>query len=93
MAYNITEPKYTELKKIFDDQVDNWESVCPYLINDEDGQQTREIRKNGTTVMERRDEMLTVFLKQSNPTWQKVINSLREGRYNKVADDIEKALL
>ena len=43
------------------------------LTNDEDGQKTREIKKNGTNVQERRDEMLTVFLKQSTPTWQKVI--------------------
>ena len=93
LSFNITEPLYTELKKIFDDKVDDWESVCPYLINDEDGQRTKEIRKDGTTVMERRDEMLRVFLQQSNPTWQGVINALREGKYNKTADEIEKALL
>ena len=81
------------MKKIFDDKVGDWKSVCPYLINDEDGQKTREIRKNGTNVEERRDEMLTVFLKQSTPTWQKVIDALREGKYNSVADDIKEALL
>lgn len=93
MSYNITEPTFTELKKIFDDEVADWESVCPYLLNDENGQKTKEIRKNGTTVMQRRDEMLREFLKQSRPTWKRVINALRDGRYDRVADEIEKVLL
>ena len=41
----------------------------------------------------RRDEMFLVFLRGLNLTWQKVIDALRAGRNNKLADEIEKELL
>ena len=85
-------PKYTQLKKKFE-KVADWESICPFLINDDNGQRTKEIRRNGRDVEERRDEMLMVFLKESNPTWKKVIEALRAGRYNNLADEIEGELL
>ena len=80
-----------QLKNKFNEVAD-WESICPYLINDDTGQRTKTIKRNGKDVEEMRDEMLRAFLKETNPTWRKVIEALRAGRYNNLADSIEKEL-
>ena len=44
------------------------------------------------SVREKRDEMLRRFLEMSNPTWKKVVDALRLGNYDNLADDIESEL-
>ena len=73
-------------------EVADWESICPYLINDDTGQRTKMIKKGCMDVEGRRDDMLTAFLNESNPTWEKIIAALRAGRYNNLANSIEKEL-
>ena len=73
-------------------EVADWESICPYLINDDTGQRTVTIKRNNTDVEGRRDEMLRKFLQETSPTWEKVIAALKAGRYNNLADSIEKEL-
>jgi len=70
----------------------NWRSVCPYLLKDTDGAKTEEISMMQGSVEVQRNEMLRKFLKMSNPTWKKVVDALRSGGYEKVADNIEKDL-
>ena len=85
-------PTFQELKKKFE-RVADWEGVCPYLINDDDGQKTKQIRKNRSDIDEKRDEMLLTFLQQvTNPTWRHVLAALRDGKYTNLADEIEKEL-
>lgn len=75
------------------EKVADWEIVCPYLIDDDDGQRTKSIKKNHQDVEGRRQEMLQVFLQEKrNPTWKDVLDALRAGRYNNLADEIEKDL-
>ena len=74
------------MKKKFE-KVANWESVCPYLINDDDGQKTEDIKKNGG-----KSEMINRFLRESNPTWNRVIEALRNANYGNLANSIEKEL-
>ena len=72
--------------------VADWESICPYLINDYTGQKTEAIRRNNKDVEGRRADMLREFLKGSDPTWEKVIEALRAGMYSNLAHSIEKEL-
>lgn len=88
----MLEPSFPELKKKFE-RVADWEGVCPYLINDDDGQMTKKIRRNRGDVDQKRDEMLETFLQEvSNPTWRHVLAALRDGKYPNLADEIEKEL-
>jgi len=70
----------------------HWQSVCPHLLDDKDSTKTKEISMMHGGVKEKRDEMLGSFLGMSNPTWEKVVNALRSGGYNNLADDIESEL-
>ena len=75
------------------ERVADWESVCPYLLNDDDGQKTQQIRRsNGVDVEDKRTKMLWEFLLQPNPTWRDVVLALRAGRYNNLADEVEHEL-
>ena len=74
-------------------RVADWESVCPYLLNDDDGQKTQQIRRsNGVDVEDKRTKILWEFLQQPNPTWRDVVLALRAGRYNNLADEVEHEL-
>ena len=73
-------------------KVVDWESVCPYLLNDDDGQKTYQIRRNNVDLEGRRDDMLREFFKQPNPTWKDVVQALRAAKYNSLADEIEHGL-
>ena len=73
-------------------KVDDGESVCPYLLNDDDGQKTYQIRRSNVDLECRRDDMFREFLKQPNPTWKDVVQALRAARYNSLADEIEHGL-
>jgi len=84
----LTEPKFPTLKKKFE-RVPAWWSVCPYLLDDDDGTITEEINGNHQTIAEKRDEMLTRFLQMSDPTWKKVVDALRLGNFSNLADEIE----
>ena len=88
----MLEPKFQDLKRKFE-RVADWEAVCPYLINDDTGQMTKQIRKSNGEIDEKRDEMLRSFLKSvPNPTWRLVVAALRDGKYTNLADEIEKEL-
>ena len=84
-------PKFTDLKERFKGVAD-WDSVCPYLLDDADGQVTREIEKNHNNIDDRRTEMLEEFLKGPNPTWRDVVNALKKGGYINLANKIRKEL-
>jgi len=80
-----------ELQKKFL-RVAAWDTVCPYLLDDDDGQKTESISRMNNSVRECRDAMLEEFLTMPNPTWRKVVLALRYGSYNLLADEIEIAL-
>ena len=73
------------------DEVAKWDDVCPFLLNDATGAKTSMISDNNHGNVARcRKEMLGTFLQEiSNPTWQDVVNALRNGKYNNLADRIE----
>ena len=79
------------MKRKFE-KVADWESICPYLLNDEDGQKTRHIRISSRDVDSRRNEMLQEFLEQPSPTWKDVVLALKAGRYNNLADELQREL-
>ena len=87
----LTEPEFSDLELKFE-KVADWESVCPYLLKDDDGQKTYQIRRSNIDLEGRRDKMLKEFLKQPNPTWRDVVQALRIARYNNLADEIEHGL-
>ena len=91
ITFVIAGPKFPELKRKFE-QITDWEAVCPYLINDIDGQKTKKIKIDNADVDSRRTKMLEEFLEQPNPTWRDVVLALRAGRYNSSADQIEHEL-
>ena len=87
----MTEPQYPKLVTWFE-RVPQWQSVCPHLLDDKDGTGTKEISMMHGGVEVQRNEMLRRFLEMSNPTWKKVVDTLRLGDYNNLADDIESEL-
>ena len=70
----------------------DWESVCPYLLHDDDGQKTYRIRRSNVNLEGRLNDMLKEFLNRPNPTWRDVVQALRAARYNNLADEIECGL-
>ena len=74
------------------ERVANWESVCPYLLNDDDGERTTQIRRGNGDLDDKRTKMLWEFLGQPNPTWRDVVLALKAGRYNNLADEVEHEL-
>jgi len=88
----MTVPEFPELVTWFK-RVPQWQSVCPYLLDDKDGSKTKEISMiHGDVVELQRNEVLTRFLAMSNPTWKKAVDALRSGGYKNLADNIEKDL-
>ena len=87
----IIEPQFSDLKQKFE-RVANWESVCLYLLNDDDGVKTTQIRRGNGDLDGKRTKMLWEFLEQPNPTWRDVVLALRAGRYNNLADEVEHEL-
>jgi len=85
----ITEPEYPNLVTWFK-SVPRWQSVCPYLLDDKDGTKTEEISLMHGGIEVQRNEMLRRFLAMSNPTWKKVLDALRSGNYDNLADNIEE---
>ena len=77
---------------LYFDEVAKWDAVCPFLLKDDTGAKTSTITDNNLGNVARcRKEMLQTFLEQiSNPTWQDVVNALRRGKYNNLADRIER---
>jgi len=88
----MTEPSFPVLKTKFE-RVPNWDTVCPFLLVDNDGTITEGIDRNNTTVPQKRAEMLRKFLQMSDPTWKKVLDALRAGSYNNLADEIERDVI
>ena len=76
------------------DGVAKWDAICPFLLKDDTGAKTSMISDNNRGNVARcHKEMLETFLREiSNPTWQDVVNALRKGRYNNLADRIERDL-
>ena len=74
-------------------RIADWEDICPYLINDKDGQRTKQIRKDHDDAAGRCCEMLREFLRDiRNPTWKLVLQALRKGNYKNLAYEIERDL-
>ena len=91
ISFTITEPKFTELKEKFEGVAD-WDRVCPFLINDDDGQKTKQIKKKQKYVADRHTEIIKDFLRQPHPTWRDVVEALRAIKYTSLADEIEHDL-
>jgi len=89
ITFIIIEPTLPELQKKFI-RVPAWESVCPHLLDDYDGQKIEKIYRMKGRDRERRDAMLREFLRMSIPTWNTVVYALRCGGYNILADEIER---
>ena len=88
----ITEPHFCDLKRKFEG-VANWHAVCPYLMDDDDGHKTAQIRSSNNNVEGMRTEMLIAFLNEiPNPTWRNVVEALRAAHYERLADKIEHDL-
>ena len=75
---------------VYFEEVAKWDAVCPFLLKDNTGAKTSIISDNNHGNVARcRREMLETFLREiSDPTWQDVVNALRRGRYNNLADKI-----
>ena len=73
------------------EEVAKWDDVCVFLLKDDTGAKTSTISYNNRDNVARcRKEMLETFLQDiSNPTWQDIVNALRKGKYNNLADKIE----
>ena len=88
----MPEPRFLDVMKRFV-RVADWESVCPYLLNDNDGEMTRLIKMNHDDIERRRAEMLERFFNNvPNPTWRHVLAALRQGNYEELANEIEDEL-
>ena len=88
----MPEPTFLDLMKKLS-RVADWESVCPYLLNDDNGEMTRLIRMSHHDIEDRRDEMLKrLFMIMDNPTWLHVLAALSYGNYNNLAKEIEDEL-
>ena len=91
IIFVITEPKLTDLLLKFK-KVAEWNKVCPFLLEDDNGHKTREIEKNHKYVDDMRQEMLQQFLNKANPTWGDVVSALRLANYENLAREIEDEL-
>jgi len=89
ITFIIIEPTLPELQKKFR-RVPAWESICPHLLDDYDGQKIEKNYRMNSRVRERRDAMLKEFLRMPKPTWRTVVYALRCGGYNILADEIER---
>ena len=88
----MTEPKLKELLLIFD-RVADWERVCPFLIDDDTGQKTKQIKNNPGDIDAKRLEMLHEFLERSNASWEDVVDALKLGTYSNLADETKEKYL
>ena len=79
------------------DRVANWEAVCPYLLDDKDGQKTKSIRKSGGDTDEKRSLMIEQFLKKmvsadiadEKAIYSTVLDALRDGKYSNLAEELK----
>ena len=88
VSFVMTGPDFSDLMQKFKCVVD-WESVCPFLINDVDGQKTKQIKKQNDSVDDRHAEMLQEFLRQPHATWRDVVEALKAGKQRTLAAEIE----
>ena len=79
---------------LYFDEVAKWDAVCPFLLKDKTGAKTTTINDNNHGNVARcRKEMLQTFLQEiSNPTWKDVVEALRKGKHNNLANRIEEDL-
>ena len=64
-----------------------WKLVAAHLLNDQDGSKTKEIEKTyHGDVADCRAEMIRLFLKGGDVSWQSVLTALRKAGYKNLAD-------
>ena len=64
-----------------------WKLVAAHLLNDQDGSKTKEIEKTyHGDVADCRAEMIRLFLKGGDISWQSVQTALRKAGYKNLAD-------
>ena len=88
---SLTGPNFSDLMKKFE-SITDWDLVYPFLVNDVDGQKTKQIKKKENNINDRCAEMLQEFLRQPHPTWRDVVEALRAGNHGNLADEIERDL-
>ena len=75
------------------EKVAEWKLVAAHLLNDQDGSKTKEIEKTyHGDVADCRAEIIRLFLKGSDVSWQSVLTALRKAGYKNLADEIENYL-
>ena len=88
----MPEPGLMDLRMKFA-RIADWEGVCPYLLNDDTGEKTRQIRMSHHDIEECREEMINMYFRhEPYPTWQHVLAALRYGNYSNLANEIETEL-
>ena len=73
------------------EKVVEWKLLAAYLLNDEDGSKTKQIEKTfHGDVADCRIEMIRLFFRSGDVTWQSVLTALRKAGYKNLANEIEK---
>ena len=86
------EPTYPVLIEHLE-KVSEWKLVAAHLLNDDDGSKTKEIERTyHGDVADCKAEMIRLFMKSGDISWQSVIASLRKAGYKNLADKIENSL-
>ena len=66
----------------------DWKLVAAYLLNDETGSKTKEIENTYRgNVVDCRLEMIRLYLKGGDVSWQSVLSALRKAGYKNLADE------
>ena len=64
-----------------------WKLVAAHLLNDQDGSKTKEIEKTyHGDVADCRSEMIRLFIKGGDVSWQSMLTALRKAGYKNLAD-------
>ena len=83
-------PNYHVLIKLLE-KVADWEAVAAHLLKDEDGSKIKAIGKSKFhDVEDCRAEMIHLYLKSGDVSWENVLSALRMSNYTNLADEIEK---
>ncbi|XP_065915237.1 CARD- and ANK-domain containing inflammasome adapter protein-like [Dysidea avara] len=83
-------PNYHVLIELLEKVVD-WKTVATHLLKDEDGSKIKGIEMTyHHDVEDCRAEMIRLYLKSGNVSWQNILSALRKSKYSNLADDIER---
>ena len=90
LLYSILVPNYHVLIELLEKVVD-WKTVATHLLKDEDGSKIKGIEMTyHHDVEDCRAEMIRLYLKSGNVSWQNILSALRKSKYSNLADDIER---